>query len=86
MDKVADKPINGENHTTPSNITVAADHCYYVWVEIDGYVLDVKKCPNGWTIILAPDADGDGYSDTDGEAAYGCTSVAQYQVHFTSAS
>lgn len=77
IDEDTENPINGENHTTPDNITVAAGHCYYVWVEKDGYTFSVNNYPNDWVITTDP--------SENNEAAYGCTSAdSQYQVHFTS--
>jgi VCBS repeat-containing protein len=78
IDEDTGKPVDGTNHVTSATITVAAGHCYYVWVEAPNSTYHVKNYPKnkGWIITSAPVGDN--------EAAYGYTATdVVYPVHFS---
>jgi len=68
--------VDGTNHETSLQITVAGGHYYYVWVEAAGVIHYVKNYPKDWTITTAPVGDR--------EAAYGYAAAdSLYSVHFS---
>jgi len=76
IDEDTQKEVDGTNHETSAAIMVAGGRYYYVWVEEEGVIYDVKKCPKDWIITSAPVSEAD--------AAYGfAASGVNYPVHFT---
>ena len=60
IDQDTGLPIDGTNHQSPAQISVAKNHCYRVWVEREGSLFKVKKLPNqgNWTGIGYHEAEG----------------------------
>ncbi|MGB5924602.1 MAG: PKD domain-containing protein, partial [Dehalococcoidia bacterium] len=71
IDQDTGLPIDGLNHLTPAQISVAKNHCYTVWVERTDSLFKVKNKPKDWT--------GLGYKE-----ANGCIGDnGHYSIHFT---
>ena len=72
IDEDTQIPVNGDNHTTPAHIAVAAGHHYTVWVYNGETYFMVKNCPKDWII------------EEDGDKASGYAAAnSVYSIHFT---
>ena len=76
IDEVTQELVDGTNHETSLQITVAGGHYYYVWVEAADVTHYVKNYPKDWITTSAPEGEG--------EAAYGYAAAdSLYSVHFS---
>jgi hypothetical protein len=77
IDEDTENRVNGENHITPTTITVAGGRYYYVWVEGGDIIYHVYSCPEDWHVTSDP--------FDDAEAAYGYSAADSFvSVSFTS--